>query len=190
MVGAFIVGIGSEMATVYGGSSSRVLIFGLALSSSCCSSRTACCRRSEAAWRKRRPVDTEYTDQAGALGAGTLQVRRPASSRGRSSPQVEQAAKAGAGAPLLEVKGADKAFGGLVAVDGADLTVRQGSDHCADRSERLRQDDAVQPRHRRDDRPTAGEVWLDGTRIDRLHPWERGHLGLPALSRPRGCSSR
>ena len=31
VVGAFIVGIGSEMATVYGGSSSRVLIFGLAL---------------------------------------------------------------------------------------------------------------------------------------------------------------
>jgi len=23
-----------------------------------------------------------------------------------------------------------------------------------------------------------GEVWLDGTRIDRMKPWERGHLGL------------
>ena len=24
----------------------------------------------------------------------------------------------------------------------------------------------------------AGEVWLDGTRIDTMKPWQRGHLGL------------
>jgi ABC-type branched-subunit amino acid transport system ATPase component/ABC-type branched-subunit amino acid transport system permease subunit len=177
VVGAFIVGIGSEMATVYGGSSSRVLIFGLALTLIVLFLPNGLLPTIEAAWRRWRPVDTEYTDQAGALGAGTLQVRDRELAGSVVADEVEQAAKAGAGAPLLEVKGAAKAFGGLVAVDGADLTVRQGSITALigpNGSGKTTLFNLVTGAMKAD----AGEVWLDGTRIDTLHPWARGHLGL------------
>ena len=165
VVGAFIVGIGSEMATVYGGSSSRVLIFGLALTLIVLFLPNGLLPTIEAAWRKRRPVDTEYTDQAGALGAGTLQVRDRELAGSVVADEVEALAGAGSGAPLLEVKGAAKAFGGLVAVDGADLTVRQGSITALigpNGSGKTTLFNLVTGAMKAD----AGEVWLDGTRID------------------------
>ena len=71
--------------------------------------------------------------------------RRSSSRRGRRPPPSAEPA-----APLLEIRGAPKSFGGLRAVDGVDLTVEAGLDHRADRAQRLGQDDAVQPGHRRD----------------------------------------
>ena len=177
VVGAFIVGIGSEMATVYGGSSSRVLIFGLALTIIVLFLPDGLLPTVQKAWRRYRPVDTEYTDQAGALGAGTLQVRDRALAAAVVADEVEASAETRAGKPLLEVKGASKAFGGLVAVDGADLVVMQGTITALigpNGSGKTTLFNLVTGAMRAD----SGEVWLDGTRIDRMKPWERGHLGL------------
>ena len=177
VVGAFIVGIGSEAATVYGGSSSRVLIFGLALMIIVLFLPDGLLPTLQKAWRRYRPVETEYTDQAGALGAGTMQVRDRELAAAVVADSVEARAAAAPGTPLLEVKGASKAFGGLVAVDGADLVVRQGSITALigpNGSGKTTLFNLVTGAMRAD----QGEVWLDGTRIDKMKPWQRGHLGL------------
>ena len=72
-------GIGSEVADrVRRRAAAGCCIFGVALvARSCCSCRTGCCRRSRRRGGSRHPVDTEYTDQAGALGAGTAAGARP-----------------------------------------------------------------------------------------------------------------
>lgn len=171
VVGAFIVGIGGEVATVYGGGSSRVLIFGVALMLVVLFMPAGLLPTMQNAWRRRHPETTEYTDQAGALGAGTMTVRR-------RRPVV--AASPGASAEarsILEVKAASKRFGGLVAVDGADLTVREGSITALigpNGSGKTTLFNLITGAMRAD----SGEVWLDGKRIDRIQPWERGHLGL------------
>jgi ABC-type branched-subunit amino acid transport system ATPase component/ABC-type branched-subunit amino acid transport system permease subunit len=174
VVGAFIVGIGGEMATVYGGSSSRVLIFGVALTLIVLFMPNGLLPTVEGWWRRRHPVTTEYTDQAGALEAGALQARDRA---------LAEAVVTGAvhgddtGRPLLEVKAASKRFGGLVAVDDADLVVRRGSITALigpNGSGKTTLFNLVTGAMRAD----AGEVFLDGRRIDKMHPWERGHLGL------------
>ena len=175
VVGAFIVGIGQEMATVYGGSSSRVLLFGVALMLIVLFLPAGLLPTLDGWWRRRHTTGTEYQDQAGALGAGTLQVR----DRALASVVVSDAVEAGAPAalPMLEVKGAAKAFGGITAVDGADLTVAAGSITALigpNGSGKTTLFNLVTGAMKAD----AGEVWLDGTRIDRMHPWQRGHLGL------------
>jgi branched-chain amino acid transport system permease protein len=177
VVGAFIVGIGSEAATVYGGSSSRVLIFGLALMIIVLFLPDGLLPTFAKIWRRYRPVQTEYTDQAGALGAGTMQVRDRELAAAVVAESVEALTAATPGRPLLEVKGASKAFGGLVAVDGADLVVRQGTITALigpNGSGKTTLFNLVTGAMGAD----QGEVWLDGTRIDRMKPWERGHLGL------------
>ena len=177
VVGAFIVGIGSEAATVYGGSSSRVLIFGLALMIIVLFLPDGLLPTFAKIWRRYRPVQTEYTDQAGALGAGTMQVRDRELAAAVVAESVEALTAAAPGKPLLEVKGASKAFGGLVAVDGADLVVRQGTITALigpNGSGKTTLFNLVTGAMGAD----QGEVWLDGTRIDRMKPWERGHLGL------------
>jgi branched-chain amino acid transport system ATP-binding protein/branched-chain amino acid transport system permease protein len=174
VVGAFIVGIGGEMATVYGGGSSRVLIFGVALMLVVLFMPNGLLPTIEAWWRHRRPTTTEYTDQAGALGAGALQVRDAGLVEAVTNVDVQPGAN---GKPMLEVKGASKRFGGLVAVDGADLVVRQGSITALigpNGSGKTTLFNLVTGAMRAD----AGEVWLDGRRIDRMRPWQRGHLGL------------
>ena len=175
VVGAFIVGIGSEMATVYGGSSSRVLVFGVALVLIVLFLPAGLLPTLEGAWRKRRPSETEYQDQAGALGAGTLQVRH----RELASAVVADSVTAAPAAdrPMLEVKGASKTFGGITAVDDADLAVRPGTITALigpNGSGKTTLFNLVTGAMRAD----AGEVWLDGTRIDSMQPWKRGHLGL------------
>ena len=176
VVGAFIVGIGSEMATVYGGSSSRVLIFGVALMVIVLFLPDGLLPTVQAAWCRYRAAETEYTDQAGALGAGTLQVRDRALAAEVVADSVEESAS-GVGKPLLEVTGVTKRFGGLTAVDGADLTVRQGTITALigpNGSGKTTLFNLVTGAMRAD----SGEVRLDGTRIDGMQPWQRGHLGL------------
>jgi ABC-type branched-subunit amino acid transport system ATPase component/ABC-type branched-subunit amino acid transport system permease subunit len=177
VVGAFIVAIGSEVATVKGGSSSRVLIFGLALMVIVLFLPDGLLPTLRNAYRRWRPATTEYTDQAGALGAGPMLVRDRALAAAVVADEVEAAAEAGAGRPLLEVKGAAKRFGGLVAVDGADLAVQPGSITALigpNGSGKTTLFNLVTGAMKAD----SGEVWLDGTRIDTMKPWERGHLGL------------
>jgi len=175
VVGAFIVGIGSEMATVYGGSSSRVLLFGVALVLIVLFLPAGLLPTLEAFWRRRRPVETEYQDQAGALGAGTLQVR----DRELASAVVADSVEAvpSTDRPMLEVKGASKSFGGINAVDGVDLVVQPGTITALigpNGSGKTTLFNLVTGAMKGD----AGEVWLDGRRIDSMRPWKRGHLGL------------
>jgi ABC-type branched-subunit amino acid transport system ATPase component/ABC-type branched-subunit amino acid transport system permease subunit len=94
----------------------------------------------------------------------------------------ERAAPAGNGAmptarPLLEVKGLEKRFGGLRAVDGASFAVPEGSitaligPNGSGKTTIFNLIDGTMTPH-------AGDVWFDGRRIDGLRPWKRAHLGI------------
>jgi ABC-type branched-subunit amino acid transport system ATPase component/ABC-type branched-subunit amino acid transport system permease subunit len=79
--------------------------------------------------------------------------------------------------PLLEVKDLRKAFGGLKAVDGASLTVPEGSitgligPNGSGKTTLFNLvDDTIHA--------DGGEIWLAGGRIDRLSSWARVHRGL------------
>jgi branched-chain amino acid transport system permease protein len=119
----------------------------------------------EAWWRKRHPVEVEYTDQAGALSRGPLTTYE----RTRE-PTAEDR-------PLLEVRGVSKRFGGLTAVDGADLVVQPGTITALigpNGSGKTTLFNLVTGGMTAD----SGEIWFDGKRIDGMRPWNRGHLGL------------
>ena len=79
--------------------------------------------------------------------------------------------------PLLEVKGLQKHFGGLKAVDGASLVVPEGSitgligPNGSGKTTLFNLiDDTI--------RADAGEIWLGGERIDGMKSWQRAHRGL------------
>ena len=167
VLGAFIVQLLNEGATVWGGgASARVLLLGGILVLVVLFLPAGLLPTLEKAWRKRHPVRTEYTDQAGALSHATAVVRE----------RLEPAASAPPG-PLLEVRGATKRFGGLTAVDHADLTVERGSITALigpNGSGKTTLFNLITGTMAADE----GEVWFDGKRIDKLQPWTRGHLGL------------
>ena len=79
--------------------------------------------------------------------------------------------------PLLEVKGLEKHFGGVRAVDGCSFAVPEGSitaligPNGSGKTTVFNLIDGTMT-------PGAGEVWFDGQRIDRCPPWGRAHLGL------------
>jgi branched-chain amino acid transport system permease protein len=168
VVGAFAVNLVSEAATVYGGGgNARVLLFGLALMLVVLFLPRGVLPTVEAWWRRRHPAEVEYIDQEGALAGRATVISRAASA-------VEEAE---AGRVLLEVRGASKRFGGLKAVDGADLTVRQGTITGLigpNGSGKTTLFNLVTGGMTAD----SGEIRFDGRRIDRLRPWARGHLGL------------
>jgi len=173
VIGAFLVQLTSEAATVYGGGSqTRVLLFGSALVAVVLFMPAGLLPTIEARWRRRHPVTIEYTDQAGALGHG------PATTRERALADVAvQADGQSQGDVLLEVRGVSKRFGGLVAVDNANLTVRKGSITALigpNGSGKTTLFNLITGGMTAD----SGEIYFDGQRIDRMKPWERGHLGL------------
>jgi len=78
---------------------------------------------------------------------------------------------------LLSIIGLRKRFGGLVAVDGADLTVRRGSITALigpNGSGKTTLFNLVTGGMR----PDAGEIRFAGRRVDGLPPWRRAHLGM------------
>jgi ABC-type branched-subunit amino acid transport system ATPase component/ABC-type branched-subunit amino acid transport system permease subunit len=167
VVGAFIVSLLNEGATVYGGgASARVLLLGGILVLVVLFLPAGLLPTLQKAWRKRHPVATEYTNQVGALSHNTAVVRE------RLEP-VEEAPPG----PLLEVKGAVKRFGGLTAVDHADLTVERGTitaligPNGSGKTTLFNLITGTMP-------ADEGEVWFNGKRIEKLQPWTRGHLGL------------
>jgi branched-chain amino acid transport system permease protein len=171
VVGAFIVQVLNEEATVYGGGTgTRVLLMGLVLVAVVLFMPAGLLPTVQAAWRKRHPVEVEYTDQTGALN------------RAVAAEALEKAGEAAAddlaaGEPLLEIKGVGKRFGGLVAVDNADLTVRKGTITALigpNGSGKTTLFNLVTGGMQAD----SGEIWFEGKRIDKLPPWKRGHLGL------------
>jgi ABC-type branched-subunit amino acid transport system ATPase component/ABC-type branched-subunit amino acid transport system permease subunit len=79
--------------------------------------------------------------------------------------------------PLLEVKGLEKRFGGVRAVDGASFVVPEGSITALigpNGSGKTTVFNLIGGTMA----PQAGEVWFDGKRIDGKPPWRRAHLGL------------
>jgi ABC-type branched-subunit amino acid transport system ATPase component/ABC-type branched-subunit amino acid transport system permease subunit len=78
---------------------------------------------------------------------------------------------------LLEVKGLEKRFGGVHAVDGASFAVPEGSITALigpNGSGKTTVFNLIGGTMT----PQAGEVWFDGQRIDGMKPWQRAHLGL------------
>ena len=87
------------------------------------------------------------------------------------------AAPASSAKPLLEVKGLERRFGGVVAVDGASFAVPEGSitaligPNGSGKTTVFNLIGGTMAAQ-------AGEVWFDGRRIDGKPPWRRAHLGL------------
>ena len=93
----------------------------------------------------------------------------------RTPPPVE--ARPLSDTPLLEVKGLEKRFGGVRAVDGASFVVPEGSITALigpNGSGKTTVFNLIGGTMS----PDAGEVWFDGQRIDGKPPWKRAHLGL------------
>lgn len=175
VVGAFIVQLLSEAATVYGGGNqARVLILGLALVLVVLFMPSGLLPTVQRLWRTRHPLEVEYTDQAGALGRGPVVTRERAladATRGATDGDLRD------GDVLLDVRDVSKRFGGLVAVDHANLTVRQGSITALigpNGSGKTTLFNLITGGMTAD----SGEIHFAGRRIDDRKPWERGHLGL------------
>jgi branched-chain amino acid transport system permease protein len=79
--------------------------------------------------------------------------------------------------PLLEVKGLERRFGGVVAVDGASFAVPEGSitaligPNGSGKTTVFNLIGGTMAAQ-------AGEVWFEGQRIDGKPPWQRAHLGI------------
>ncbi len=172
VLGAFIVQLVNEGATVFGGgTSTRVLLLGAILVLVVLFLPAGLLPSIEAAWRKRHRAETEYIDQTGALARTSAAVVRE---RAEAFTRAEDRAPEG---PLLEVRDVTKRFGGLTAVDRADLTVEEGSitaligPNGSGKTTLFNLITGTMP-------ADAGTVIFAGKRIDNLTPWSRGHLGL------------
>src|ERR1700742_1297237 len=102
--------------------------------------------------------------KAGLVGA-RLELRE------RTEPPPQPAI----GGTLLEVKGLEKRFGGVRAVDGASFTVKEGSITALigpNGSGKTTVFNLIGGTMS----PKAGEVWFDGHRIDGLKPWRGAYL--------------
>jgi ABC-type branched-subunit amino acid transport system ATPase component/ABC-type branched-subunit amino acid transport system permease subunit len=169
VIGAFILQFSSEAATVYGGGSeTRVLLFGIVLVLVVLFMPAGLLPTLQRVWDRRHAAETEYTNQIGALGHGKLEFRQRAPRP--LDPSVEPPV-------LLDVRSVSKAFGGIQAVDKADLQVREGSITALigpNGSGKTTLFNLVTGVMRAD----AGEIWFDGKRIDALAAHSRGHLGL------------
>ena len=104
--------------------------------------------------------------KAGLVGARLELRERP--------PPAERPA---VGPALLTVRGLDKRFGGLQAVDGCSFSVPEGSitaligPNGSGKTTVFNLIGGTMP-------PDAGEVWFDGERIDGLRPWRRAWSGI------------
>jgi ABC-type branched-subunit amino acid transport system ATPase component/ABC-type branched-subunit amino acid transport system permease subunit len=163
VVGAFIVSFASEAATVYGGGTqSRLLLFGLALVIIVLFMPAGLLPTLQRLLTKRRgPV--EYTDHTGAMEQRDIQV---------TTRPIDE--KPG---PLLEIRDVHKAFGGLRAVNGANLEIPRGSitaligPNGSGKTTLFNLITGTGGAH-------TGQIWFDGTRIDGMTPWARAHRGL------------
>jgi ABC-type branched-subunit amino acid transport system ATPase component/ABC-type branched-subunit amino acid transport system permease subunit len=168
VVGALILQGASEAANVYGGGSdTRVLLFGVSLVLVVLFMPKGLLPTFNAWWLRRHQVIVEFTNQVGALGQGRLEFQK----------RLELPLPGAEPVTLLDVRNVSKSFGGLTAVNKADLRVQAGSitgligPNGSGKTTLFNLITGVMP-------PDAGEIWFDGERIDKLKPWERGHRGL------------
>jgi branched-chain amino acid transport system ATP-binding protein/branched-chain amino acid transport system permease protein len=167
VLGAFIVEPVNEIANnEFGGGNARLLIFGglLALVVLFMS-------------RGIIPTVNEWIERRRARGkAGLAGERLSGIDLGERAAPAPRQARAD-GPPLLEVKGLEKRFGGVRAVDGATFSVPEGSitaligPNGSGKTTVFNLIDGTMA-------PNAGEVWFDGKRIDGMKPWARAHRGL------------
>ena len=167
VLGAFIIEPLNELANQQlGGGNSRLLIFG-GLMTLVVLFLPRGIIPSAGAWlaaRRRRGAEAPMgTRSDGAVPRGRLALRAPA--------------PPGGGAPLLEVRGLSKRFGGVNAVDACSFEVQAGSITALigpNGSGKTTAFNLIDGTMRAD----SGSVWLDGQRIDRMRPWRRAHLGI------------
>jgi neutral amino acid transport system ATP-binding protein len=81
------------------------------------------------------------------------------------------------GSPVLEVRGLAKHFGGIRAVDDCSFTVASGSITALIGPNGAGKTTAFNCISKTM-KPSAGEIWLEGRRIDRLRPHQVTRLGL------------
>jgi ABC-type branched-subunit amino acid transport system ATPase component/ABC-type branched-subunit amino acid transport system permease subunit len=168
VLGAFIVEPLNEVANnEFGGGNSRLLIFGglLAL--------VVLFMPRGIIPSVRRWLDA-YA-RRGEVGIVGERLDAGIELREREAPPAP--ATAAEAAPLLEVKGLEKRFGGVHAVDGASFSVPEGSitaligPNGSGKTTVFNLIDGTMTAN-------AGEVWLAGRRLDGMKPWRRAHLGL------------
>ena len=116
-------------------------------------------------------------------GAELLERRRARGKKGLVGARLElrerpaPAKRPPVGPPVLEVRGLDKHFGGLRAVDGCSFEVPEGSITALigpNGSGKTTVFNLIGGTMR----PDAGEVWFGGERIDSLRPWRRAYRGI------------
>jgi branched-chain amino acid transport system permease protein len=167
VLGAFIIEPLNEFANQQmGGGNSRLLIFGglMALV-------VLFLPQGIIPTVRERLLERRTRGRAGVVGArveGPLVV----SERTRSP-----ATSVAPGEPLLRVEGLRRHFGGVRAVDDASFSVAQGTitaligPNGSGKTTAFNLIDGTM-------HASAGQVWFDGRRIDRLPPYRRAHLGL------------
>jgi ABC-type branched-subunit amino acid transport system ATPase component/ABC-type branched-subunit amino acid transport system permease subunit len=92
-------------------------------------------------------------------------------------PVAATPANRGTGRPLLEVRGAEKGFGGVQAVDACSFTVEEGTitaligPNGSGKTTLFNLIDGTMA-------ADAGEIWFHGRRVDDATPWARAHRGI------------
>jgi ABC-type branched-subunit amino acid transport system ATPase component/ABC-type branched-subunit amino acid transport system permease subunit len=168
VIGAFLIESINELANQQlGGGNSRLLIFGGLLVLAILLLPKGIIPSIQEIWERWRARGKE------AL-VGARLGRRPARTAAAGSNGRHPA---GTGRTLLEVNGLEKRFGGVRAVDGCSFKVEEGTITALigpNGSGKTTVFNLIGGTMAAD----AGEVLLDGRRIDRMPPWRRAYLGL------------
>jgi ABC-type branched-subunit amino acid transport system ATPase component/ABC-type branched-subunit amino acid transport system permease subunit len=123
------------------------------------------------------PTANHWIERLRARGKAGLAGERLTGIDLREREAPAPAAPGASAKPLLEVKGLEKSFGGVRAVDGASFAVPEGSITALigpNGSGKTTVFNLIGGTMA----PQAGEVWFDGQRMDGKPPWQRAHLGL------------
>jgi branched-chain amino acid transport system permease protein len=182
LIGAFIVQIAGETATVYGsGEQARLLLYGPALVLVVLFLPHGLLPTIQRFLTRRRAAgrSVEFIDQSGALAVGGVpSASGPEPGQRQSIKVVDRARPPAEGArPLLEFRGVHKRFGGLRVLTGVDLSVREGSITALigpNGSGKTTLFNLASGGLHAD----AGEIVFAGRQIDGMRPWRRAHLGI------------
>jgi branched-chain amino acid transport system permease protein len=167
VIGAFLIESINELANQQlGGGNSRLLIFGGLLVLAILLLPKGIIPSIQEFWERRRARGRE------ALVGSRIGPRPAWATAGANGRHPSPT-----GRTLLDVKGLEKAFGGVHAVDGCSFAVEEGTITGLigpNGSGKTTAFNLIGGTMRAD----GGEVWFDGRRIDRLPPWRRAYAGL------------
>jgi branched-chain amino acid transport system permease protein len=169
VLGAFVIIPMNELTVdVATGQGVRLFVFGLALGLVVLFLPRGAIPTIRGAIERRRPKAVAF-ERRSAAAPPRLAETEPEAAAGT---EVSAAARS-----LLEVEGLTKRFGGVTAVDACTFAVREGSLTALigpNGSGKTTVFNLVTGMMRTD----AGEIRLDGRRIERMVPWDRAYLGL------------